>query len=46
MRVREAAMMGFKKCLLPAGNLPLVDPVEGIELLPVRTVTQTSELLF
>jgi len=46
MRVREAAMMGFKKCLLPAGNLPLVDPVEGIELLPVRSVTQTSELLF
>jgi DNA repair protein RadA/Sms len=45
MRVREAALMGFRKCILPAGNLPLLDPVEGIELLPVRTVSQTSELL-
>ncbi len=46
VRIREAAAMGFRKCILPAGNLPLVDPVEGIELLPVRTVAQLSELLF
>jgi DNA repair protein RadA/Sms len=46
MRVREAAQMGFRRCILPAGNLPLVDPIEGIELMPVRTVTQVSEILF
>jgi DNA repair protein RadA/Sms len=46
LRVREAALMGFKRCILPAGNLPLVDPIEGIELLPVRTVAQVSEMLF
>lgn len=46
MRVREAALMGFRKCVLPAANLPLVDAVPGIELVPVRTVAQTSELLF
>jgi DNA repair protein RadA/Sms len=46
LRVREAALMGFKKCILPAGNLPLVDPIDGIELIPVRTVSQVSELLF
>jgi DNA repair protein RadA/Sms len=46
LRVREAAVMGFQKCLVPAGNLPLVDPVEGIELQPVKTVAQVSEILF
>jgi DNA repair protein RadA/Sms len=46
VRVREAAAMGFARCILPAGNLPLVDPVEGIELIPVSTVAQLSDLLF
>jgi DNA repair protein RadA/Sms len=46
VRVREAALMAFRKCILPAGNLPLVDPIEGIELTPVRTVSQLSDLLF
>jgi DNA repair protein RadA/Sms len=46
LRVREAAAMGFHRCILPAGNLPLVDPVEGIELIPVKTVSQLSDLLF
>jgi len=46
LRIREAALMAFQKCILPAGNLPLVDPAEGIELIPVRTVAQLSEILF
>jgi len=46
LRVREAAAMGFRRCLVPAGNLPLVDPVAGIDLVPVHTVGQLSELLF
>ena len=46
LRAREAAAMGFKKCILPAGNLPLVDPVEGIELIPINTVSEISEILF
>jgi DNA repair protein RadA/Sms len=45
-RVREAAAMGFAKCILPAGNLPLTDAAEGIELVPVKTVLEISELLF
>jgi DNA repair protein RadA/Sms len=45
-RLREAAAMGFKRCILPEGNLPLLDPVENIELAPIRTVSQLSELLF
>ncbi len=46
LRVREAAAMGFRRCILPDGNLPLVDPVDGIELIPAKTVEQISELLF
>ena len=46
LRVREAAAMGFRKCILPAGNLPLVDPIDGIELVPVKTVGEISEILF
>jgi len=46
LRIREAAAMGFRRCILPAGNLPLVDPVNGIELIPIKTVEQTSDLLF
>jgi len=45
-RVREAAAMGFRKCVLPEANLPLVEPVENIEMIPVKTVDQLSEILF
>jgi DNA repair protein RadA/Sms len=46
LRVREAAAMGFSKCILPAGNLPLVETVQGIEPIPIKTVSQVSDLLF
>jgi len=46
LRVREAAAMGFRKCILPAGNFPLADPVDRVELIPVKTVAGASEFLF
>ena len=46
LRVREAAAMGFARCILPAGNLPLAEPPGGIRLLPIRTVEGLSDLLF
>jgi DNA repair protein RadA/Sms len=46
LRVKEAAAMGFRRCVLPAGSLPLVEAVDGIELLPIRTVGEISDLLF
>jgi DNA repair protein RadA/Sms len=46
LRVKEAAAMRFQRCVLPAGNLPLVEPIEGIELLPIKTVAEISDLLF
>jgi DNA repair protein RadA/Sms len=46
LRVREAAAMGFRRCILPAGNLPLHDPVEMIELIPLRTILDLSDVIF
>ena len=45
-RIREAAAMGFRRCVLPAGNLPLTDTVAGIELVPVKNIGEASEILF
>jgi len=39
MRVREAAKLGFSRCLLPAGNLKQVK-VKGMELIAVRSVEE------
>jgi len=44
LRVREAAQMGFKRCVLPARSIP--PGAEGIELLGVRTLTEALERLF
>ncbi len=46
LRVREAAAMGFRRCILPAGNLPLQDRLEKIELIPVHNVQDLSESVF
>jgi DNA repair protein RadA/Sms len=46
VRLREAALMGFQRCILPAGNLPVTDMVQGIELVPARTVAELSDILF
>ena len=45
-RVREAAAMGFRRCILPSGNLPLPDSVEGIEFIPVKNIGEASDILF
>ncbi len=46
LRVREAAAMGFRRCILPAGNLPLQDRLVQIELIPVHNVQDLSESVF
>ncbi len=45
-RIKEAGLMGFRRCILPSGNLPLADPVRGLELVPLTAVTELSELIF
>ncbi len=44
LRVREAAQMGFTRCILPARNVPKeADP--GIRLIGVDTLEQALERL-
>ena len=43
-RIREAAKLGFKRVLLPAANMPKKGDA-GIELLPVRRLTEALEML-
>ena len=44
-RLREAAKLGFKRALIPAANMPKKTEA-GIELLPVRRLSEALELLF
>ena len=43
LRVREAAQMGFKRCILPARSIP--PGVEGIDLLGVQTLGEALSAL-
>jgi DNA repair protein RadA/Sms len=44
LRVREAAQMGFQRCILPARNLP--DAADGLELIGVHNLQEALERLF
>ena len=43
LRIREAAKMGFRRCLLPERNLTKVEKVEGIELIGIREVGEALD---
>src|SRR5437762_3616558 len=43
LRVREAAQMGFTRCILPARNVP--EDVDGIQLVGVSTLEEALERL-
>jgi len=45
-RVSEAKKLGFKKCLVPRGNLKRMVKSKGIELIGVRTISEAVETLF
>ncbi len=42
-RIREAAKLGFRRCILPERNLAKLDPVEGLDLRGVRDVGEALE---
>jgi DNA repair protein RadA/Sms len=46
LRVKEAARLGFDRCILPAGNLKNLEAPAGIELVGVRGVAEVLEALF
>ncbi|HEY0876179.1 MAG TPA: DNA repair protein RadA [Vicinamibacterales bacterium] len=45
LRVREAAQMGFTRCVLPPGSCSTVDLPDGLELIEVRTVSEALDNL-
>ncbi|HTN43670.1 MAG TPA: DNA repair protein RadA [Nitrospiria bacterium] len=46
VRLREAAKMGFKQCLLPERNRARLSGVDGIDLIGIGTLRQALENLF
>ncbi|MEO8076507.1 MAG: DNA repair protein RadA [Acidobacteriota bacterium] len=45
IRVREAAQMGFTRCVVPHGNCAAADVPEGCELVPVKHVSEALDQL-
>jgi DNA repair protein RadA/Sms len=45
LRVREAAQLGFTRCIVPDGNLAPGDVADGIEIVGVRTVGEALDAL-
>lgn len=46
IRVREAYSMGFRRCIMPQGNLSGLDYDDGIEVIGVRNVADALEAIF
>jgi len=46
VRVKEAARLGFKRCLLPKQNQEKIRGMKDIELIGVRTVQEAMKILF
>jgi DNA repair protein RadA/Sms len=46
LRIREAAQMGFARCLVPAGQAAADESAPGCELIGVRTVGEAMDALF
>jgi DNA repair protein RadA/Sms len=45
LRVREAAQMGFVRCVIPDGNAAPADVPDGCEIVNVRTVSEALDQL-
>jgi DNA repair protein RadA/Sms len=46
VRLREAAKMGFKQCLLPERNRARLNPVDGIDTIGIGHIREALEVLF
>jgi DNA repair protein RadA/Sms len=46
VRVKEAARLGFKRCLLPKQNQEKIKGMKSIELIGIRTVQEAMGILF
>ncbi len=45
LRIREAAKMGFKRCILPERNLMKIDPIDGMELIGIQEVREALDVV-
>src|SRR6476661_1351759 len=45
LRIREAAKMGFKRCLLPERNLSKLDAIEGMDLVGISEVGEALDVV-
>lgn len=45
LRIREAAKMGFKRCVLPERNLAKLEAVEGMELVGINEVGEALDVV-
>jgi DNA repair protein RadA/Sms len=45
LRVREAAQLGFRRCVIPEGNISPSDIPRGLDLVGVRTVGEALDAL-
>jgi len=44
-RIREAAKMGFKRCVMPERNLTKLDPIDGMELIGIQEVREALDIV-
>jgi DNA repair protein RadA/Sms len=45
-RVAEVKKMGFKRCLVPDGNIKRIRNLDGIKVTGIKTVSEAVEMLF
>jgi DNA repair protein RadA/Sms len=45
-RVAEVKKMGFKRCLVPDGNMKRIRNLDGIKVTGIKTVSEAVEMLF
>jgi len=46
LRVKEAARLGFDRCILPKGSLKNITPPKGMKLVGIRHAGELMELIF
>ena len=44
-RVQEARKLGFNCCVIPASNMESLSKMEGIRLIPVRTLRDVIDII-
>ena len=46
LRIKEAARLGFNRCILPQGSLKNISPPKGMTLVGIRHASELLDLVF